>query len=110
MANTDRHFGNITLFDDYEGPFTPAPVYDMLPMLFVPQNEQIVPRAFEPPAPRSAWLPVWPRARALAESYWQRLVDEPTLSAEFRGLCLRSLEALRAQPTRGTGPLQGRFV
>jgi hypothetical protein len=101
IANTDRHFGNITLFDDYDGPFTLAPVYDMLPMLFAPQNEQIVPRIYEPPAPRSAWLPVWARARSLAESYWKRLVDEPTLSEEFRALCVASLESLRALPTRG---------
>lgn len=101
IANTDRHFGNITLFDDFDGPFTLAPVYDMLPMLFAPQNDQIVPRVFEPPAPRSAWLSVWSRARSLAESYWQRLVDEPTLSEEFRELCARSLESLCASPTRG---------
>jgi hypothetical protein len=101
IANTDRHFGNITLFDDYDGPFKLAPVYDMLPMLFAPQNDQIVPRVFEPPAPRSAWLPVWSRARSLAESYWQRLVDESTLSEEFRELCVRCLESLRALPTRG---------
>jgi hypothetical protein len=101
IANTDRHFGNITLFDDYDGPFKLAPVYDMLPMLFAPQNDQIVPRVFEPPAPRSAWLPVWSRARSLAESYWKRLVDESTLSEEFRELCVRSLESLRALPTRG---------
>ncbi len=44
IANADRHFGNVTLFDEYDGPFTLAPVYDMLPMLFAPQNEQIVPR------------------------------------------------------------------
>lgn len=101
IGNTDRHFGNITLFDDYDGPFTLAPVYDMLPMLFAPQNEQIVPRVFEPPPPRSAWLPVWSQARSLAESYWKRLVDEPALSEEFRELCARSLESLRALPTRG---------
>lgn len=101
IANTDRHFGNITLFDDYHGPFTLAPVYDMLPMLFAPQNDQIVPRLFEPPAPRSAWLPVWSRARALAENYWNRLAEEPTLSEEFRQLCVRSLDSLRALPTRG---------
>lgn len=101
IANTDRHFGNITLFDDYDGPFTLAPVYDMLPMLFAPQNDQIVPRRFEPPTPRSAWLPVWSRARALAESYWERLVDEPTLSEEFRELCVGCLESLRGLPTRG---------
>ena len=102
-ANTDRHFGNITLFDDYAGPFTLAPVYDMLPMLFAPQNEQIVPRTFEPPTARSAWLSVWSRARSLAETYWKRLVDEPGLSEDFRELCVRSLDSLHASPTRGLG-------
>jgi hypothetical protein len=101
IANTDRHFGNITLFDDYSGPFTLAPVYDMLPRLFAPQNEQIVPRVFEPPAPRSAWLSVWSQARSLAESYWTRLVDEPRLSEDFRELCARCLESLRASSRRG---------
>lgn len=37
IANTDRHFGNVTLFDRYEGPFELAPAYDLLPMLFAPQ-------------------------------------------------------------------------
>jgi hypothetical protein len=104
-ANTDRHFGNITLFDDYEGPFKLAPAYDMLPMLFAPQNDQMVPRQFEPPAPRSVWLPVWSRARSLAEDYWNQLVADGRLSQEFRQLCAASLEALRAMPARGAaGP------
>jgi hypothetical protein len=103
IANTDRHFGNVTLFDEYHGPFTLAPVYDMLPMLFAPQNEQIVPRVFEPPSARSSWLSVWSRARSLADSYWSRLAEESTLSEEFRGICVRSLESLRALPTRGGG-------
>ncbi|MFK5108420.1 transcriptional regulator, partial [Klebsiella pneumoniae] len=90
-ANTDRHFGNITLFDDYTGPFRLAPAYDMLPMLFAPQNDQIVARQFEPPSPRAAWLPVWSRARALAETYWNRLIAEERLSGEFRQLCSSSL-------------------
>ena len=113
IANTDRHFGNITLFDDYQAgaaaavtspagaPCTLAPVYDMLPMLFAPQNDQIVPRDFVAPSPRSAWLPVWSRARSLAETYWDTLVAEPRLSEEFRQLCVRSLQVLRAMPSRG---------
>ncbi len=32
IANSDRHFGNVMLFDDYEGPLRLAPVYDMRPM------------------------------------------------------------------------------
>lgn len=99
-ANTDRHFGNITLFDDYTGPFRLAPAYDMLPMLFAPQNDQIVARQFEPPSPRAAWLPVWSRARALAETYWNRLIAEERLSGEFRQLCSSSLEAMKRATAR----------
>jgi hypothetical protein len=65
IANTERHFGNITFFYDFDGPFALAPVYDMVPMLFAPQNDQIVPRLFEPPAPRAAWLSLRSRARSL---------------------------------------------
>jgi DNA-binding transcriptional ArsR family regulator len=98
-ANTDRHFGNITLFDDFEGALRLAPVYDMLPMLFAPQNEQIVPRRFEPGPVRAAWLPVWGRAKSLAEAYWECLIGDERLSGEFRTLCSQGLEALQALPS-----------
>lgn len=101
-ANTDRHFGNITLFDDYEQPFRLAPVYDMLPMLFAPQSDQIVVRRFEPTGLTAAWLSVWSRARLLAEAYWERLIAEARLSSEFRELCAQNLKALRALPARST--------
>ena len=101
IANTDRHFGNVTLFDRYQGPFELAPVYDMLPMQFAPQNDQLVTRQFEPAPPTAAWLSVWPRARALAETYWERLAEEARISAEFRALSAQCLTALRALPTRG---------
>lgn len=100
-ANTDRHFGNVMLFDDYAGSFELAPAYDMLPMLFAPQDGQIVARRFEPPAPTAAWLSVWTRARALAEGYWNRLAQDPRMSAEFRELSAQCLAALRTSPRHG---------
>ena len=103
IANTDRHFGNITLFDRYEGPFDLAPVYDMLPMLFAPQHEQLIERAYEPLAPGATSLSVWPRARALAEEYWALLAGDARLSGSFRSLCARCLETLRALSVRGLG-------
>lgn len=102
IANTDRHFGNITLFDDYEGLFELAPIYDMLPMLFAPQAGQLVERPFEPAGPTAATLSVWPRARALAESYWLRLCEESRLSEEFRRRCKDCLGAVRQLSSRGT--------
>ena len=96
IANTDRHFGNITPFDRYEGAFELAPAYDMLPMLFAPQHEQIVERHYLPPTPTAALLRTWTEARTLAERYWALLVDEERLSEPFRRICARCLETLRA--------------
>ena len=96
IANTDRHFGNITLFDRYEGAFELAPAYDMLPMLFAPQHEQIVERQYVPPTPTAALLRPWPEARALAERYWALLADEERLSEPFRRICADCLQTLRA--------------
>ncbi|MFO1468767.1 MAG: type II toxin-antitoxin system HipA family toxin YjjJ [Steroidobacteraceae bacterium] len=102
IANTDRHFGNITLFDEYEGPFKLAPAYDMLPMLFAPLNDQNVQRRFEPPTSRAAWLSVWAEARTLAEQYWDLLHTERSLSDEFRHLCRESLTAMRTASEPGS--------
>ncbi len=100
IANTDRHFGNLTLFDRYEGRFELAPAYDVLPMLFAPQNDQIVEREFRAPDPTADTLAVWPRARRLAEEYWMRLAQDARISAEFRAMCDRCLSSLRETPQR----------
>jgi DNA-binding transcriptional ArsR family regulator len=101
IANTDRHFGNVTLFDRYEGPLKLAPAYDMLPMLFAPQSDQIVERQYEPIRPTAATLSLWPHARALADEYWERITREPTLSDDFRELGGRCLASLRTVSSRG---------
>jgi HipA-like C-terminal domain len=113
IANTDRHFGNLAFYDNYDGRFELAPVYDMLPMLFAPEHDQIVVRIFDPPDPCSDTLSVWARARVLAENYWRDLVKESSISEEFRkiaGACLQMLEAMPrtgAYAPRGTQPLAG---
>lgn len=101
IANTDRHFGNVTLFDRYEGPYELTPVYDMLPMLFAPQHEQILERPYEPAPPAPASLSAWEQARSLAEQYWAVLADDPRLTEPFRSLCGRCLETLQALRVRG---------
>jgi DNA-binding transcriptional ArsR family regulator len=102
IANTDRHFGNITLFDNYEGPFELAPIYDMLPMLFAPQAGQLIERPFEPDGATAVTLSVWLRARDLAQSYWLRLCEEPRLSEEFRRRCQDCLAVVKQLSSRGT--------
>ncbi len=98
IANTDRHFGNLTLFDRYEGRFELAPAYDVLPMLFAPQNDQIVEREFQAPDPTADTLAQWPRALQLAEEYWELLARDARISEEFRRMSRRCLTALRTAP------------
>lgn len=100
VANTDRHFGNLTLFDRYEGRFDLGPAYDVLPMLFAPQNDQIVEREFQAPDPTADTLAVWPLARRLAEEYWTLLARDARISEEFRATSHRCLTSLRAAPQR----------
>ncbi len=97
IANTDRHFGNLALFDDYSGMFTLAPSYDMLPMLFAPQHDQVLAREFVPPPPSAATLPVWRDAHALARRYWRELSVDPRLSAGFQKIGADCLAALDRQ-------------
>jgi hypothetical protein len=98
IGNTDLGYDNLSLFHHHDGRFALAPVYDMLPMLFAPGTGEAAAIAYEPPQPTAETLDVWPHARRIAESYWERLASEGQLSAGFRGLCAGALAALRAAP------------
>jgi hypothetical protein len=101
IANTDRHFGNLAFLDTYDGHFGLAPIYDMLPMLFAPEHDQIFARVFSPPVPTSDTLQAWAPARSLAENYWRQLAGDARISAEFRNICSTCLQALEALPRTG---------
>jgi hypothetical protein len=97
IANTDKHFGNLAFYDNYDGRFRLTPIYDMLPMLFAPAHDQIIARIYVPADPSSATLSVWPRARALAETYWRTLANDTRISLDFKSIsaaCLRDIESL----------------
>jgi serine/threonine protein kinase HipA of HipAB toxin-antitoxin module len=101
IANTDRHFGNLACFDRYDGRFALAPVYDMLPMLYAPEHDELPARAFEPLAPNADNLRQYARARALAERYWAACAADARVSADFHGIAAANLRALEALPRTG---------
>ncbi|HTY50418.1 MAG TPA: type II toxin-antitoxin system HipA family toxin YjjJ [Steroidobacteraceae bacterium] len=103
IANTDRHFGNITLFDGRDGPFSLAPVYDMLPMLFAPIDGQLIEREFVPEGARAETFTMWPRARELALGYWTRLVEDTRLTPDFRTRCRACLGMVEQLGSLGRG-------
>lgn len=87
IANTDRHYGNISLLlqdDDW----TLSPTYDMLPMLYAPLGGELVPRDFaeRPLQPTAATLPQWEQARALAIVFWRSVAADARVSAGFRAI------------------------
>jgi len=92
IANTDRHYGNISLLlagDDW----TLSPTYDMLPMLYAPIGGELVPRDFtaRPLQPTAATLPEWAQARALAALFWQAAAGDARISPGFRALAAENL-------------------
>jgi hypothetical protein len=97
IANTDRHYGNISLLlgnDDWRL----SPTYDMLPMLYVPVNGELVERAFtgRPLYPTAATLAEWPRAIELASGFWRIASIDKRISAGFRVIACENLKSLQA--------------
>ena len=92
IANTDRHYGNISLLlqgSQNGGDWALSPTYDMLPMLYAPVGGELVQRDFAvkvKPQPTSATLPEWPRALALAIQFWQTAAADERISAAFRAI------------------------
>jgi hypothetical protein len=71
----------------------------MLPMLFAPQDDQIVQREFVPPNLTANSHRAWGRARELAQHYWRGLTDDTRISDEFRRLRLSPADlVLDAEP------------
>lgn len=105
IANTDRHLGNVGLYDRRAGRFELAPVYDMLPMLYAPIEGDVIDREFRPEGVRAETLAVWPRARELALGYWTRAAADPRVSRAFRARAAACRDLVeRAAPRYLQGP------
>lgn len=101
IANTDRHFGNLGMLDRYDGQFALAPVYDMLPMLFAPQNDEVFDRVFVPADPTTDTMTVYRKARELAGEYWTSISKDCRVSEEFRQIATTCGRTLAALPNTG---------
>ena len=85
IANTDRHHGNVSLLL-HQHRWQLAPVYDMLPMFYVPVAGEVVERdwARQLPRPNAHTLSAWPQAKALALQFWQSAAADARISEDFR--------------------------
>jgi hypothetical protein len=95
IANTDRHYGNISLLL-HDDDWALSPTYDMLPMLYAPVGGELVAREFanRPMQATAATLPEWAQARALAQVFWQAVSADERISVEFRAIATENLRVL----------------
>lgn len=98
IANTDQHFGNISLImEDRRRRFSLAPAYDILPMLYRPQEDEIPARAFSPRIDiASRALDLFPDALDWAIRFWEEAAEDERITQDFRGTCRRNSEIVRS--------------
>ena len=105
IANTDRHYGNISLLlqgSKNGGDWVLSPTYDMLPMWYAPVGGELVARDFDarPMQPTAATLPEWPRAKALAAQFWQAAAGDERISDGFRAIAAQNVVHIGLQANK----------
>ncbi|MBW8722990.1 MAG: HipA domain-containing protein, partial [Polaromonas sp.] len=97
IANTDRHYGNISLLLKDDDWFL-SPTYDMLPMLYAPINGEVVEQDFarRPLHPTAATLAEWAQAKDLAMVFWGAAAAQPLISNGFKAIAAQNLQVLQS--------------
>jgi hypothetical protein len=86
IGNTDRHYGNISFFCNGEKIEGLAPAYDMLPMMYAPQQNQLMDQIFNPEPPKFPELSMWNQALEAAQEFWRQVQAHPEISIGFKKL------------------------
>lgn len=96
IGNNDRHLGNYSFLCANYLPSKNAPVYDMLPMHYMPKQNNLTTHSFELPRiigtdSNEIWL--W--AFELAKEYWKTISQDKTYSEDFRKIANEVCEKLK---------------
>jgi hypothetical protein len=104
IANTDRHYGNVSLLIEEGSSWRLAPAYDMLPMMYAPVGGELVAREFDAGslAPTAETLGVWEAARVAARTFWLAASADEGISKGFRKIAAAHARELKgdARPRR----------
>lgn len=102
IGNTDMHGGNLSFFVDLDRQAVRlAPVYDMLPMHYRPNESGSVRDVpFALPVPDLGKMDTWSRAAMLATEFWRRTADNERIGENFRALCRANVDHIEAWRAR----------
>jgi hypothetical protein len=96
IANSDRHFGNLSFFWEIGNQKVKlAPSYDMLPMLYAPVEGQVFQREFKPEPAKIDAIEEWNRALSLAKKYWETVIADKRISKDFRNIAEKNSAELK---------------
>ena len=97
IGNTDMHYGNTSFHLSPSLPLTLAPVYDMVPMRYRPNQEGGLPeKPVNPPPPSPMEIQQCSLAATTAESFWQTLCDTPNVSDNFIAVSRNNIDIIQA--------------
>lgn len=89
IGNNDMHFGNLSFLEGKGDGVVPlAPVYDMLPMAYVPTAAG-VPESGDVELPESKVI----RVAQMARDFWSRVEQDSRISLSFRRIAKSNLSA-----------------
>lgn len=88
IGNNDAHLGNYALLFDDAGRATLAPIYDVLPMVFAPRNDEL-PDQWITPRP----TPIDPAVAPWVDALVRAVEAEPEISQSFKDLWRRYVGA-----------------
>jgi len=96
IANTDMHLGNLSFFTRGTRLQGLAPIYDMLPMLYAPQQAQLLAPRFQPPIPSPDDAPIWSEVCRAAREFWTAVSTHPGISPAFQAIAGDNLPVIDA--------------
>jgi hypothetical protein len=101
IANTDMHYGNASLLWESSRPFSLAPSYDMLPMLYAPSaNGELVARDFQPPIPTPRHRTLWFNAAAMAIKFWHQVASDRRITSDFQSIAAANAHTIEGFATK----------
>lgn len=85
IGNEDMHEANAALFWERANHFRFAPIYDMLPMLYRPNEQgEVASRAFRPTSPDADTNVAWSSAAKAACDFWEAVSNDQRVSLDMR--------------------------
>jgi hypothetical protein len=96
IGNTDMHGGNLSFFVDLDHQRVRlAPVYDMLPMHYRPnESGSVRDEPFTLLVPDLSHTATWSQAATLATEFWRRTAGDARIGDNFRTLCRINAERI----------------